>query len=375
MASSEAPGAPLAPEDFQDLFENAPCGYLLLGSDGRIVAANATLADWIGREKAGLVGSHLRDLLPIASRIFYEVSFAPLLRLQQGFGEVAMELSTSAGEKLPVLASAKTRADPQGAAVSVRVVMVRAKQRLGYERELLSREAFAAQALLDEQAASTLREQFIAVLGHDLRNPLASVSSGVRLLQRDPSKEKADQIAGMMRASVLRMTDMIENVLDFARGRLGGGISLRRAPTDLEATILHVVDELRAAYPERSIDVQSALPALVSCDGPRMAQLLSNLVGNACVHGDPATPVTVDAFAMEQALELSVINHGFPISEAKMRTLFKPFSRQPGSAPAPGLGLGLFIASEIAIAHGGTLTADSSTIETRFTFRMPLALA
>ena len=179
----------------------------------------------------------------------------------------------------------------------------------------------------------------------------------------------------MMRASVLRMTDMIENVLDFARGRLGGGFSLRRAPTDLEATILHVVDELRAAYPERSIDVQSAVPALVDCDGPRMAQLLSNLVGNACVQGDPAIPVTINASAMEQAVELSVGNGGVPISEARMHTLFQPFSRQLGSAPAPGLGLGLFIASEIAIAHGGTLTASSSAAETRFTFRMPLASA
>ena len=136
-----------------------------------------------------------------------------------------------------------------------------------------------------------------------------------------------------------------------------------------------MVDELRAAYPERSIDVQSAVPALVYCDGPRMAQLLSNLVGNACAHGDPATPVTVNASVMEQALELSVANHGVPIPEVKMRTLFEPFSRQPGSAPAPGLGLGLFIASEIAVAHGGTLTANSSINETRFTFRMPLALA
>ena len=99
-----------------------------------------------------------------------------------------MELSTSAGEKLPVLASATVRTDAQGAAVGARVVMVRAKQRLGYERDLLSREALAAQALLDEQAASTLREQFIAVLGHDLRNPLASCSAAPR--RRRPTRSR-----------------------------------------------------------------------------------------------------------------------------------------------------------------------------------------
>ena len=88
------------------------------------------------------------------------------------------------------------------------------------------------------------------------------------------------------------------------------------------------------------------------------AETVARCYARIRAHGDPATPVTVNASVMEQALELSVANRGVPIPEVKMRTLFEPFSRQPGSAPAPGLGLGLFIASEIAVAHGGTLTAN-----------------
>ena len=231
------------------------------------------------------------------------------------------------------------------------------------------------EALLDERSTGDLREQFIAVLGHDLRNPLAAVSSGVRLLQRDPSKEKADQIAGMMHSSVLRMSGMIENVLDFARGRLGGGIVIQRGSTDLETAILQVVDELRSAHAGRQICLRYDLPVWVDCDGARMSQMLSNLIGNACTYGDPATSVDISAAHIDGHLEISVANSGSPIPEDRMKTLFQPFSRERVSARAPGLGLGLFIASEIAKSHGGVLTVTSSSSETRFTFRMPMALA
>jgi signal transduction histidine kinase len=232
-----------------------------------------------------------------------------------------------------------------------------------------------ARALLDALGASDLREQFIAVLGHDLRNPLASVSSGVRLLQRNPSKEKADQIAAMMHASVLRMSGLIENILDFARGRLGGGIGLQRGPTDLELAIRQVVDELRSAHPDRRIEERYALPPLVDCDGLRMSQMVSNLVGNACTHSDEGTTIVVSASVLGVDLEIFVANGGAPIPKSKLMTLFKPFSRERGSAPVQGLGLGLYIASEIATSHGGLLTVDSSASETRFTFKMPLAMA
>lgn len=364
-----------SPQDLEDLFENAPCGYLLLHTDGRIVRANATFAGWIGTTPSKLAGKRLRDLLTIPGRIFYETNFAPMLRLAGGFEEVALDVVANDGEKLPLLVNASERRDAGGDVVGVRVVAVRAWERRGYERDLQNREALAVQQLKDERATSGLREQFIAVLGHDLRNPLAAVSSGVRLLQRDPTKEKADRIAAMMQESVLRMSGMIENVLDFARGRLGGGINLQRGPADLEALLHQVVDELRAARPDCQIGQNYSLPPLIDCDAPRIAQMVSNLAGNACTHGDPATFVTVSALVVSDELEISVANGGDPIPESTMKALFQPFSHEPGSGPRQGLGLGLFIASEIAKSHGGTLTASSSAEETRFTFRMPLASA
>jgi signal transduction histidine kinase len=281
-------------------------------------------------------------------------------------------LTTPEGEVLGALCVIDDKCRPNGLTdVQRNALSILARQVIS-QLELRRLNETGAKALLDALGASDLREQFIAVLGHDLRNPLASVSSGVRLLQRNPSKEKADQIAAMMHASVLRMSGLIENVLDFARGRLSGGISLHRGPADLEAAIRQVVDELRTAHPNRRIDEHYALPPLVDCDVTRMSQLVSNLVGKACTHSDPETFVAVNASETGASLEIFVANGGAPIPESKLATLFKPFSRERGSSPVKGLGLGLFIASEIATSHGGSLTADSSS-ETRFTFRMPLA--
>jgi sigma-B regulation protein RsbU (phosphoserine phosphatase) len=106
-----------------------------------------------------------------------------------------------------------------------------------------------------------------------------------------------------------------------------------------------------------------------------MSQLVSNLVGNACTHGNPATPVLVEAFMNVGDLEIFVANGGTPIPQSKMQSLFQPFSRDSGGGLSQGLGLGLFISSEIAKSHGGVLTVSSSPSETRFTFRMPVASA
>lgn len=226
-------------------------------------------------------------------------------------------------------------------------------------------------ALLDQREAAELREQFIAVLGHDLRNPLASIDAGIRLLRKTPLDERAQSLAGMMSGSVQRMAGLIENVLDLARGRLGGGFvaELREEP-DLARALEQVVTELRVARPERRIDADVRLPRPVTVDARRLAQLLSNLIANALTHGLEHTPVKVQAFIANDVLELSVANAGEQIPEAARERLFQPFSR--AIYRQQGLGLGLWICAEIARAHGATLTVTSDLRETRFTFRMPL---
>jgi len=223
--------------------------------------------------------------------------------------------------------------------------------------------------LLGERETSELREQFIAVLGHDLRNPLASIAAGTKLLTR--GNRDAAPILALMQQSVARMSALIDNVLDLARGRLGGGIALNRATQSLEPVLNQVIAELRAGFPESQIETDFDLTQQVDCDSGRVAQLFSNLLGNALTHGTPGAPVRVRANTHKDEFELSVANAGEPIPPEAINRLFQPFYRVAQDS-GQGLGLGLYIASEIAGAHGGRLDVASSPLETRFTFRMSL---
>jgi len=227
-------------------------------------------------------------------------------------------------------------------------------------------------ALLQERETAELREQFIAVLGHDLRNPLFAISAGAEMLLRkhpDPAIEvRIRNILG----SAQRATRVVDDVLDFARGRLGNGIPVDIQPcADLTEAVQQVVTEIRNVHPQRTIRASIGDLQGLPCDRVRIAQLLSNLLANAVAHGDPEGDIEVIAQVEHGALMLGVKNQGH-IPEAILPHLFKPYSRPTGSAPQAGLGLGLYIASQIAQSHGGHLhvasTAQSGTL---FTFSLP----
>jgi signal transduction histidine kinase len=242
---------------------------------------------------------------------------------------------------------------------------------IGFHLDARERLATSEAALLNERQAAELREQFIAVLGHDLRNPLASIEAGAGLLRKAPLDERATAIVTLIQNSVRRMAGLIDNVLDFARGRLGGGLVLdRNANEPLGPVLEQVIAELRAAWPDRVIDAEITLAGPVNCDRARIAQLLSNLLANALTHGAADRPVSVRASTRAGLFELSVANPGDPIPPATIERLFQPFFRASARSNHQGLGLGLYIASEIARGHGGTLEVSSTPRETRFTLRM-----
>jgi signal transduction histidine kinase len=226
--------------------------------------------------------------------------------------------------------------------------------------------------LAEERRGGHLRDQFIAVLGHDLRNPLAAIQTAGTLLGMMPLDERARRAASIVQSSAARMAGLIDNVLDFARGQLGEGVPVAiEEVADLEATLDQVIAELRTAHTDRDVRVDLALPHPVWCDRARVAQLFSNLLGNALTHGDPSFPVRVDAQSGQEGFALAVINHGDPIPPSTLERLFQPFERGSDGPGQQGLGLGLYIASEIARAHGGRLDVRSTPEETRFTLRLP----
>jgi signal transduction histidine kinase len=243
---------------------------------------------------------------------------------------------------------------------------------IAFQIEAIERIETSEASLVGERQSSELREQFIAVLGHDLRNPLASIDAGANMLLKTPLDDKARNIVGLVKTSVARMSGLIDNVLDLARGRLGGGLSLERnADAPLQPVLEQVVAELQSSAPNRVIDASFNLDLPVSCDRQRIAQLLSNLLGNALTYGAPDQPISVRAETRGEVFELSVANAGHPIPPEAMERLFHPFTRGADRPNRQGLGLGLYIASQIAHAHAGELTVTSSPQETRFIFTMP----
>jgi len=224
--------------------------------------------------------------------------------------------------------------------------------------------------LLDERETAELREQFIAVLGHDLRTPLGSILLGTELLARKHSDPAVAPVVERIRRSAVRMAALVDDVVDFTRGRMGSGIAMNMREAAIDGTLEQVVDEMRGLYPQRAIEARIAPGLYLRCDPERIAQLLSNLLKNALVHGSDDAPVRVDAALVEGKLALSVANAGRELPQQVIASLFKPYWRAASRSGSEGLGLGLYIVDQIARAHGGTIEVSSQGGTTAFVFRM-----
>lgn len=229
-------------------------------------------------------------------------------------------------------------------------------------------------AQLDAEASAELREQFIAILAHDLRSPLQAIVGSAELLssEEDPAHKR---LARMILSSSGRINHLVSDLLDYARGQLGEGVALTASRIDdVTPIIQQAIDEARAAHPERTTEVAIDGVSPIVADAVRLGQLLSNLIGNALQHGDPTRPVRVTARTTPRTLEIAVNNRGPVIPETDIPALFQPYRKGATSDPTKGLGLGLYIVSQIARSHGGRVDV-SSTVDagTTFTCTLPRA--
>lgn len=360
--------------EFEDFFENSLNGYLLADPEGYIRRANPRLAGWLGVTPQDLQGRRFSDCLTIGGRIYCETHLFPLLRMQGWIEEVSLELAPREGGRIPVFVNALECRNKAGKPVSLRITVFKGVDRSRYEENLRHAHQLAEANLAEEREAAVLKDQFIAVLGHDLCNPLTAIITGVNVLGTvSPLNEKGSRLAEMILESAAQMNELIRNVMDFACGRLGGGIPVDRFEVPLEPLMRQVIEEAGTGHSGRIIVGEFDVAEPVDCDPVRISQLLSHLVENALIHGAPEGVVRVRASIDADTFELSVENTGPTIPEEALGHLFQPFARNQVRPSLQGLGLGLYIASEIARAHGGTLKASSDEEETRFTFRMPLA--
>ena len=215
------------------------------------------------------------------------------------------------------------------------------------------------------------RDQFIAVLGHDLRSPLSAIFMSAGLLVRGGGGDRA---AAQILRSGERMARMVDDLLDLTRTRLGSGIPITPLQMDLNDPCQKLLSEFQAIHPDRLLEFHSEGDLRGKWDPGRIGQVLSNLMGNALQHGDPDKPVRVTARTDPQGVVLEVHNEGPPIPPALLTNIFEPMvshARQGEGMRTTSLGLGLHIAREIVLAHGGTLAVTSVDEGTTFTVTLP----
>ncbi len=222
------------------------------------------------------------------------------------------------------------------------------------------------------------RQMFLAILGHDLRSPLNCIvlSADVLAMEGRIDADSASMVS-QIKTSATAMSGMIADLLDFTGTGLGSAMPLSPETLDLSKLCSEVVDEIRAANPDRTLRLHAHGDLVGTWDGGRLRQVISNLLGNATQHGGEGSPVEVTASAAGAEVVLAVRNGGTPIPPDALATIFDPLVRA-SSAESPtnrrpgSIGLGLYIAREVVMAHGGTIAVASSAEEgTVFTIRLP----
>ena len=263
--------------------------------------------------------------------------------------------------------------------------LCRQKQQLARQLEQLRRDQVLQNRLLTEQRRvaeerdrltsrleETLRlnEMFVAAVGHDLRNPLSAVMTGAKLIARRATDAEVIRLATTIRNGGLRMQRMTSALFDLTRARLDGGIPIVRGPLDLRPLAERVFEEHQLATPSRAMSLNLQGDLQGNWDATRLEQVVSNLLGNAVQHGLEGVPIVMDISGDASAVLVEVQNGGAIPSHA-ISDLFNPFRGRFSGARSDGLGLGLFIVQQIALAHGGRVEVESADQTTLFRLRIP----
>ena len=238
-------------------------------------------------------------------------------------------------------------------------------------------QALAESATLYSRKVDESRNLLLGVLGHDLRTPLGVIQmSAGYLLRTDRLDGAQTQAAARILTSAERMSAMVTDILDFTQTAFGVTLPITPVPADMGALAATIAGEVSTTNPGARIEVSCEGDLTGRWDGARIGQMLSNLLANAVQHGGANEPVTVRVAAEADAISLQVRNGGPPISPEAQKTLFLPLRQAPAAEAArrrgsSGLGLGLYITREIAVAHGGRIEVTSNEEGTTFSVRLP----
>lgn len=230
------------------------------------------------------------------------------------------------------------------------------------------------------RAVEASRNIFLGILGHDLRTPLGAILLGSDSMRRSNEiGTRGAKVANQIYASVRRASQIVGDLLDLTRCQLGPGIPVKKQALDLLPLCERIVDEIRAFHPEANVAFGAKDPVVGNFDGPRMEQVFSNIISNAVQHGEAGSPIKVELATSGSYATFTVHNAGAPIPEDVLPFIFNPMGRFSQRSvidhpPSEGLGLGLFIASEIVVSHVGTIDVVSDAKRgTTFVVKVPIS--
>jgi PAS domain S-box-containing protein len=366
-------------ERLEDLYEHAPCGYLSTLPDGTIVRVNQTLLDWTGRSREELLsGTRFQSLLAVGSRMYYETHYAPLLQMQGFANAIAFEIVRADDRTLPVLVNSSQKRAGDGTPLFNRITLFDSTDRRRYERELLLARRKAEQVAKD-------KADLIAMLSHDIRNPLNALMGVVQLLERGELPEGQRRFVRLLKSSSEHMLTLLNQVLELSKAE-SSSFTLVETAFSLHDVVEHVMATFEVAARGKSLQLRASIdervPRSVIGDPVAVRQVLTNLVGNAVKFTDAgAVDVTVRTVQLGTdavTLDIAVTDTGIGIAPDVVDRIFNEFTQASYETTTRfgGSGLGLAITRKLLALYGSSVLVTSMPGEgSTFSFQLRLALS
>ncbi len=356
------------------LFDEAPCGLAMADAEGRLTHGNRAFIELSGAPLGELLGRRVTTLFTLAGQMYFETNLQPLLRLQGFLREIALDLRCADGEPRPVLLNASMQRDAQGRAQSISYSMLDARERRGFERQLI-----AARKRAEVEAKA--RGAFISHLSHEIRTPLQAMLGITELLASTAEAQARERHLETVRRSAEHLLALVNDLLDFGKAEAGKA-TLELRPFELPEAVESVLALLRPKAVGRGLflkaEVAPGVPSRVQGDVVKLRQILTNLVGNALKFTEQGGVTVRLSLGANGGVGFAVVDTGIGIEAEYLPRLFEAFT-QAGTDTARrfgGTGLGLTISRQLVELHGGRLEIDSRVGEgTTFRFELPYAQA
>jgi PAS domain S-box-containing protein len=356
-----AAGSSIPEESVEDLYENAPCGYLSTLPDGTLIKVNQTLLRWTGYTREELLGKRFQDLLTRGGRIFHETHYAPLLRMQGAVNEINLDLVDKAGHALPALLNSTLLKDAAGAPLLVRTTLFNITDRKKYERELV-----AARKKAEE--ATRAKADFLSMVSHEIRTPMNAIIGIAHLLQETSLSARQFEYLRLLKFSSENLLNLLNGILDFSKMEAGKA-TLEERTFNIRQLVYSTFYALSAKAEEKQlavrVEVDERLPAHLQGDPVKLGQVLTNLLSNALKFTEKGS-ITValrveELHADSVCVGFRVTDTGIGIPRDRLAHVFEEFTQASSDIALKygGTGLGLTISRKLVELHGGALTVES----------------